>query len=293
MSRSAVKATLIAVFAAAICCAASGASAIEVGSAACKRELRATRQMMAESAALVDSGMKASGAERCEALSRHLDLAEKIRESFARCEEPKERTSAVRDADEVIEASQQAYNRMCPARPGMVRVRMTMVERVTRDKLPKPLAAAHKCGSGDATMFSTNQRFDLGRLVVLGCPGNAKPTAAQMTARNASADMLRKEQAHVYVTRDRDGDDPRLLTFPILDADGHETATDLLLAERVFIGDKPDLISMFWDPAKPGVCRVHAIWRVADGKAALVYWGEAADCASGAKTEFKTILDRR
>ena len=168
----------------------------------------------------------------------------------------------MRDADEVIEASNQAYNKWCPARPGMVRVRMTMVERVTRDKLPKPLAAVHRCAADGAAMFSTNQRFDLGRLVVLGCPGNANPTAAQMQARNASADMLRKEQAHVYVTRDRDGDDPRRLTFPILDADGHEATTDLLLAERVFIGDKPDLISMFWDPAKAGVCRVHAIWRV-------------------------------
>jgi hypothetical protein len=268
------------------------AAAIEVGSAACDREMQATQQMMRESAALVDSGMKASGAERCKALSQHLDLAEKIRESFARCEAPAQRTSAVRDADEVIEASNQAFNKWCPARPGMVRVRMTMVERVTRDKLPKPLAAVHRCSADDAAMFSTNQRFDLGRLVVLGCPGNANPTTAQMQSRNASADMLRMEQAHVYITRDRDGDDPRRLTFPILDADGHETTTDLLLAERVFIGDKPDLISMFWDPAKSGVCRVHAIWRASDGKAALVFWGEAADCASN-RPDFKTVLDRR
>lgn len=268
------------------------AAAIEVGSAACDREMQATQQMMRESAALVDSGMKASGAERCKALSQHLDLAEKIRESFSRCEGPKNRTSAVRDADEVIEASNQAYNKWCPARPGMVRVRMTMVERVTRDKLPEPLAAVHRCAADGAAMFSTNQRFDLGRLVALSCPGNAKPTAAQMQSRNASADMLRMEQAHVYITRDRDGDDPRRLTFPILDADGHETTTDLLLAERVFIGDKPDLISMFWDPAKSGVCRVHAIWRVSDGKAALVFWGEAADCASN-RPDFKTVLDRR
>jgi hypothetical protein len=174
----------------------------------------------------------------------------------------------------------------------MVRVRMTMVERIKRDKLPKPLAAVHRCTEDGAAMFSTNQRFDLGRLVVLGCPGNANPTTAQIQARNASADMLRKEQAHVYVTRDRDGDDARRLTFPILDADGHEATTDMLLAERVFIGDTPDLISMFWDPAKAGVCRVHAIWRVADGKAALVFWGEAADCTSN-KSEFKTVLDRR
>ncbi len=148
---------------------------------------------------------------------------------------------------------------------------MTMVERVTRDKLPKPLAAVHHCTEHGTAMFSTNQRFDLGRLVVLGCPGNPNPTLEQMKARNASADMLRKEQAYVYLTRDRDGDDPRRLTFSILDANGRETTTDLLLAERVFIGDKPNLISMFWDPAKPGVCRVHATWRVSDGEAELVF----------------------
>lgn len=269
-----------------------GASAIDVGSDACKRELRATQQMMQQSVALVDRGMKASGAERCKALSQHIDLAEKIRESFARCEEPKQRVSAVRDADEVIEASYKAFNKWCPPRPGLVRVRMTTVERVTRDKLPKPLAAVHRCTEDGVAMFSTNQRFDLGRLVVLGCPGNPQPTAEQMKARNGSADMLRKEQAYVYLTRDRDGDDPQRLVFPILDAAGHAATTDMLIAERVFIGDKPDLISMFWDPAKPGICRVHAVWRVTDAKAVLVFWGEAADCSSN-KPEFKTVLDSR
>ncbi|HEX5212654.1 MAG TPA: hypothetical protein VFW22_13090 [Pseudolabrys sp.] len=287
---------LIAIVLVAATCGVLGASqalAIEVGSAACKRELRATQKLMQESAALVDSGMKASGAERCTALSRHLDLAETIRESFARCEEPKVRTSAVRDADEVIEASHQAYNRWCPARPGMVRVRMTMVETVTRDKLPKSLAAVHRCAEDGVPMFSTNERFDLGRLIALGCPGNANPAPDEIKARNAKADLLRREQAMYYVTRDRDGDDPRRLTFPILDAEGHEAMTDRLFASRVSIGEKPDLISSFWEPAKDGVCRVHAIWRVADGKAALVFWGEATDCAPGAKTEFKTVIDRR
>ena len=284
--------TVIAIAASAACLLPHSVDAIEVGSAACKREMQAAQQLMLESAAVVDNGMKASGAERCKALSRQIDLAERIRESFARCEEPKERTSSVRDADEVIEASLQAFNKWCPSRPGMVRVRMTMVERVTRDRLPKPLAAAHHCAGDGAPMFSTNQRFDLGRLVVLGCAGESNPTAEQMKARNASADMLRMEQAHVYLTRDRDGDDPRRLDFPFLDADGHESTTDTLIAERVFIGDKPDLISMFWEPAKPGVCRVHAIWRVTNAKAALVFWGEAADCSSN-KPDFKTVLDRR
>jgi len=99
-------------------CLAPHAAAIEAGSAACKRELAATQQMMQESAALVDSGMKASGAERCKALSQHLDIAEKIRESFARCERPKTRAEAVRDADDVIEASNQAYQKWCPAAAG-------------------------------------------------------------------------------------------------------------------------------------------------------------------------------
>ena len=60
----------------------------------------------------------------------------------------------------------------------------------------------------------------------------------------------------------------------------------------VDVGDKLDLIESFWESAKPGVCRVHAIWRVNDAKAALVFWGEAAACSSN-KPEFKTVLDRR
>ena len=113
----------IVVAASGACLAPHSAAAIEAGSAACKRELQATQQMMQESVALVDSEHEGIGRRaRCNALSQHVDLAEKIRESFARCEEPKERTSAVRDADEVIEASLQAYNKWCPPRPGMVRV---------------------------------------------------------------------------------------------------------------------------------------------------------------------------
>jgi hypothetical protein len=276
-----------------VCLAPPNALAIEIGSAACKRELQATQQMMEESAALVDSGMKASGAERCKALSQNIDLAEKIRESFARCEGLKARAESLHDADDVIDASSKAYDKWCPPRPGLVRVKATMVTRVTREQLPKPLAAVHRCaGAGDAMSF-TNERFDLGRLVALGCPGNPNPTADEIKTRNAAADLLRGEQAAFYVTRDRDGDDPRRLSFPILAADGREAKTDLLFASRVFVGEKLDLISAFWEPAKEGVCRVHAIWRVTDGAAALLLWEEAADCSAGAKTDFKAVLDRR
>ena len=179
MARSTIIAFAVAL--PALLSAPQGALAIDVGSDACKRELRATQQMMQQSVALVDRGMKASGAERCKALSEHIDLAEKIRESFARCEEPKERVSAVRDADEVIEATYKAFNKWCPPRPGLVRVRTNMVERVTRDKLPKPLVAVHRCTEDGVAMFSTNQRFDLGRLVVLvGIDSSRSPCAVRL-----------------------------------------------------------------------------------------------------------------
>jgi hypothetical protein len=269
------------------------AQAIEPGSAACKRELQDVRKKKQESVALLDSVTNAPAAAKCPAYSAAGDLAEQIRESAARCQEPKARTGAVRDADEVIGAIDKAFRKSCPPRPGMVRVKMTFVTRVTRDKLPKPLAAVHTCAGDGETMFSANERFDLGRLAMLGCPGNANPTPEQIKARNARADLLRKEQVALYVTRDRDGDDPQRLTFPILTADGQEGMTDLLFAGRNSVGDRLDLISSFWEPAKDGVCRAHAVWRVAEGKAKLVLWQEAADCTKGSKTEFKTVLDRR
>jgi hypothetical protein len=271
--------------------ASRGASAIEPSSAACKKELQAAQKKMKESLGLITGAQNAPAADKCPAYSRSIDIINEIRESFARCEQPKARTEAVRDVDEVLDATQQAYEKWCPARPGMVRVRMTVVTHVTREKLPKPIAAVHNC-NGDAAMFFTNERFDLGRLVTVGCPGAATPTPADAQARNTRVDLLQKEQAIVYVTRDKDGDDPRRLTFPILSADGSETTTDRLIAERITIGDKLDLISSYWEPAKDGVCRVHAVWRVADGKAKLVLWQEATDC-SARPTEYKTVLDRR
>lgn len=293
MARIAANTIFIPTLLAAVCLLSTNAFAIEIGSVACKRELRTTNQTMKESLAQVEAAMKASGEERCKRLSRHIEMSESIRETFARCKEPAARAESLRDADDVIDASSRVYDKMCPPRAGLVRVKTTIVTRVTRKQLPQPLAAVHRCVGDDDTIYFTNERFDLGRLVSLGCPGNPDPTAAEIKARNAKADLLSREQAAFYVTRDRDGDDPRRLTFPILDADGHETTTDLLFASRAYIGEKLDLISAFWEPAKEGVCRVHAVWRVTDGAAALVLWEEAADCWPGAKTEFKTVLDRR
>jgi len=272
--------------------APQGASAIEPGSAVCKSEMQGVRKKMQESLSLIDSVKDAPAPAKCPAYVEASTIAEEIRESAARCEASQKRTSAVREADDVIEAIDQAYKKWCPPRPGMVRVKMTMIERVTRDKLPKQLAAIHHCtGDGD-TMYSTNERFDLGRLIMLGCPGIEKPSEEQVKQRNTRIDLLKQEQAQIYVTRDRDGDDPRRLTFPILTADGHEASTDTLIAGRVSIGGKLDLISSYWEPAKDGICRVHVIWRVADGKAKLILWQEATDCSKG-NSDFKTVLDRQ
>ncbi len=278
----------------AVCIVPRSAGAIEPDSPACKREMQETRKKMVDQLALIDSVRNAPDAERCKAYSRAFELVDEIRESFARCELPKARTEAVRDADEVYDASQKAYERACPPRPGMVRVHVTNVEHVTRDKLPKPLASIHSCaGDGTAGMLYANMRFDLGRLIMLGCPGNPNPAEAEMKARNARAELLKDEQAAIYLTRDRDGDDPRRLTFPILKADGSEGVTDMLFGSRTFVGDRLDRISSFWEPAKEGVCRINAVWQVTEGKAKLVLWREATDCGAGSKTEFKIVLDRR
>lgn len=291
MARTVVIAGFVTALLLGACLAPSRASAIEPGSPACKRELQATSKKMQESLAVIDIVKDAPAAAKCPAYAAAGELADEIRESDARCEMPAKRTSAVRDADDVIEAIDKAYKKWCPPRRGMVRVRVTMVTRITRQQLTKPLAAVHTCG-GDGTMFSANERFDLGRLVMLGCPGNPNPTPEQIKARNAQADLLRKEQVALYVTRDRDGDDPHRLVFPILTADGKEATTDTLFAGRNNVRDKIDEIASYWEPAKPGVCRVHAIWRVAEAKATLVLWQEASDCSKGTG-DFNTVLDRR
>jgi hypothetical protein len=267
--------------------------AVEPGSAECKRELQGMHKKMQESLALLDSVKEAPAPAKCRVYSNAGNIADEIRESAARCEAPHARSKAVRDADDVIDAIGKAYEKWCPPRPGMVRVKITMVTRIAPDELSDPLKSLHTCAADAENIFSTNERFDLGRLIVLGCPGTENPTPEQIKTRNVTAQLQRQEQAHIYLARDHDGDDPRRLSFPILTADGAEGATDLLLANRTSIGAKLDLIQSYWEPAKEHVCRVHAVWRVSEAKAKLVLWEEAADCSNGSKTEFKPVLDRR
>jgi len=266
------------------------AEAAQPGSPACKRELATTQKKMQDSIALLDRAKNAAGPLKCEALSSHITLAGEIRESFARCRTPDERAEAVRDADDVIDATIESYKKWCPPRPGMIRVKVTEMKRLTRDQLPKPLAAVHRCSDGP--MISFDERFELGRLILLGCPGNPNPTPQEAAARNARPLLLQQEQGYLYLTRDSDGDDPHRLSFPILGADGRETSVDQILAQRVGVGDRRDEISAYWEPMTEGVCRVHVVWRVADAKASLVLWQEARDCSS-TPTQFKTVLDRR
>ena len=77
---------------------------------------------MQELLALIDSVKDAPAPAKCPRLRPAGNIADEIRESAARCEEPRVRTSAVRDADDVIEAIDKAYEKWCPPRPGMVRV---------------------------------------------------------------------------------------------------------------------------------------------------------------------------
>ena len=291
MSRTVIVTALATCVLSLVCLAPQGARAVQPGSATCKTEMQGVKKKMQESLNLLDSVKEAPANAKCAAYSAAGEIAEDIRESAARCESRDKRTSAVRDADDVIDAINASYVKSCPPRPGMVRVKMTIVTRITSDKLPKPLAAIHKCAE-DSDMFSANERFDLGRLVMLGCPGIENPTAEQIKERNMRPDLLKKEQVALYVTRDKDGDEPHRLTFPILSADGRETATDVLPAGRNHVGDKLDLIESYWEPAKDGVCRVHAVWRVTDAKPKLILWQEATDCAKGVG-DLKTVLDRQ
>ena len=64
---------------------------------------------MQESLSLIDSVKDAPAAAKCPAFSAASEIADEIRESAARCEPPKTRTSAVRDADDVIEAINKSY----------------------------------------------------------------------------------------------------------------------------------------------------------------------------------------
>ena len=80
--------------------------------------------------------------------------------------------------------------------------------------------------------------------------------------------------------------------MPILLSDGREATTDLIPAQGASPQSR-DRLAGNWAPAKDGVCRIHAEWKIADGKANLILWQELADCTPGTPPAFKTILDRR
>ena len=141
-------------------------------------------------------------------------------------------------------------------------------------------------------MRFVDEPFDNGRIMLAGCNGTENASAQAQAARNASAKALSDEQSAVYLAMDSSGRGARRLTLPILLSDGREATTDLVPAE----GTSPqsrDRLAGNWAPAKDGVCRIHAEWTIAGGKANLVLWQELADCTPGTPPAFKTILDRR
>ena len=73
---------------------------------------------------------------------------------------------------------------------------------------------------------------------------------------------------------------------------GNQISIDTL-PEQGTIPMSRNMIAANWAPADPAICRIHAEWRVTDRKARLVLWQELAECKTGEKPEFKTVLDRR
>jgi hypothetical protein len=261
------------------------------GSAACKRELAVTHAKMKQSLALVTAAVDRAPKERCTSYFKAQDLVTEIRTGFERCEPDKSHAQALRDVDEVDDALGQSVNRHCPPSPGMIRINAIFIKRIAARELPKGLAAKHSCDA-PARMSFIDEPFDNGRIMLAGCNGQENASEQDQAARNLSAKALADEQAAVYLALDSSGRGARRLTLPILLADGREATTDLIPVG----GTSPqarDRLAGNWAPAKDGVCRIHAEWKVTDGKPALVLWQELADCSKPGKPEFKTILDRR
>ena len=270
---------------------AAGPAAAQPGSAACKRELAVTDAKMKQSLALVTAAVDMAPKARCTAYFKAQELVTEIRTGFERCEPDASHAQALRNVDQVDEALGQSVNRHCPPSPGMIRINAIFIKRIAASDLPKGLAARHSCDA-PARMSFIDEPFDNGRIMLAGCNGQDNPSGQDQAARNVSSRALADEQAAVYLAMDSSGRGARRLTLPILLADGREATTDLIPAA----GTSPqarDRLAGNWAPAKDGVRRIHAEWKVTDGKAALVLWQELADCGKPGPPAFKTILDKR
>lgn len=266
-------------------------AAAQPGSAACKRELVETNKKMEHSLALVSTAVKLAPKERCPTYFKAQELVSEIRRGFERCAPDANHAGALRNADDVDDALTKSINRDCPPANGMIRINAIFVKRVAPKDLPKGLATLHRCETTDRVRF-VDEPFDNGRIMLAGCTGTENANAQIQAARNASGKALSEEQSAIYLAMDSTGRGAKRLALPILTADGRETTTDLVPAQ----GTSPqsrDRIAGNWAPAQDGVCRIHAEWKVTNGKPALVLWQELADCSKSGPPAFKTILDKR
>lgn len=278
-------------FLAALFCLAALPVQAQSGSSSCKRELAAANLKMRQSLALVRAAASAASKQRCDAYFKHLDLVGEIRESFARCQDGEAHAQSLRAADDVRDETEKVIERHCPPTPGMVRVNMVWVKRLSAEELPKPLAAAHRCETLPRMRY-TNEPFDGGRIIMAGCKGNGSASDFERAGRNVSAQAVAEEQAAIYLALDSTGRGAKRLTLPILLPDGRTGATDLIPAQGA-IAQKRDLLVGNWAPANGDVCRIHAEWKFANGKPALVLWQEVVDCAKPGAPDYRTILDQR
>jgi hypothetical protein len=270
---------------------AAHAAQAQPGSAACKRELAVTHAKMKQSLALVTAAVDMASKERCASYFKAQELVREIRTGFERCEPDASHAQALRNVDDVDAGLSQSINRHCPPSPGMIRINAIFIKRIGAKELPKGLAAVHSCDA-PARMSFIDEPFDNGRIMLAGCNGQENASEQDQAARNVAAKALAGEQAAVYLALDSTGRGAQRLTLPILLADGREATTDLIPAQ----GASPqarDRLAGNWAPAKDGVCRIHAEWKVAGGKADLVLWQELADCSKSGPPAFKTILDKR
>ncbi len=271
--------------------AATPAAAGTVNTLICKRDLAKTWESLQAALKRLDGLADMPQEQKCAAISGQGDAARNAREVWSRCHAGEEHDRKISDADDVIEAVRKKYNEVCPPRPGMVRVNMVSSKHIAPRELLKPLAAVHTCAA-DPVMKFMNEPFDGGRIMLAGCKGRDDVSADEVRHLNASAQTLAKEQVVVYLALDSTGRGAVPLSFPILTADGNQISVDTL-PEQGTIPMSRNTIAANWAPADPAICRIHAEWRVTDRKARLVLWQELAECKTGEKPEFKTVLDRR
>ena len=219
---------------------------------------------MDQSLALVSTTVKMAPKDRCPNYFKAQELVSEIRRGFERCAPDAEHARALRNVDEVDEALDKSINKNCPPSPGMIRINAIFIKRLDAKDLPKGLRAAHKCETSPRMLF-VDEPFVNGRIMLAGCDGKDDASAQEQAARNASSKALADEQAAVYLALDSSGRGARRLTLPILLSDGREATTDLIPAQGASPQSR-DRLAGNWAPAKDGVCRIHAEWKIADGK---------------------------